>query len=198
MSTQTETKTATDTQKAPKASAPLVKAPVGPGKREVTDDREIILFDSWETGEGKKAKLDQQEITGCLMDLVTLKEEKPGMQAWECLVIRTTDPLKNVTEDGDVHEVPVGTDVCITANFKLLTFDGISVQDLLADPEHVYKIGIKLNGVKKLKNGHTLRMFTKYMYDEVFQKKTVSPIKAHLDAVKARAIAALPPAIRDA
>jgi hypothetical protein len=156
-STQTQTKS--DDKKVGKAQDALARQgnaalamPEGydPGEwSEDVTDREIISFDKWDDHDVEAddgIKLNDQWVEGYLVAPDRLKDATEDMKAWDVLVFKLTKPIKNLTEEGAVYDVPAKTYVVVTKVFKLAHLEALT-----KDPNNIYKVAFRRNGQKKLK-----------------------------------------------
>jgi hypothetical protein len=149
-----------------------------------SSDREIVSFKRL-----KEEKLSDQWIEGWGLCEETLKQETEDMGAWNVLVFQLTAPMKNVSEDGKIYDIPVGTQVCVSKVFKIA-----HLAELMKDPEKVYKIRIKMNGEKKLGGPRNpMQLFKIQISDKVGRRADIAPTTVHKLASQAAA-AALPSA----
>jgi len=93
----------------------------------------------------------EKPLVGHLLNLV----EMPPVQdrAWYAFIVQTTAPTLGAARDGKgVEEVPVGSEVLITATYELRE----RLARLALDPEHVCQVYIRPLRKDAIGGGHTI------------------------------------------
>jgi hypothetical protein len=156
--------------------------------KDVSTDEEIVSWKAWD--ECKDKGFDsKQRIIGVPLGTKVLKEAEGDMPDWRVLVYRLTEPVKNVSEDGAVYDVPKGVDLLLPLTFKLQVLEAVA-----SAAEDLPELSISRNGEKKISGPRApMRLFKIQESGRMFKRSQIAPLSVALLAEQ-KAKAALPPA----